>query len=442
MTSPRSSRTLFGTVAIAGAAVTLLAIIIVAVYSFIFVPRTPPPEVLFTDPAAAIEVERIDPALAVGALGGVAEVEVVEQAINKARPNTALTILLESPTLTDRQRVGDLLLLAERFVELGDPTRGQLSYQLAATIATLSPSLPDTIRVDTFLQVGKGLLAMGQRDLSAIYLDQALVVAGRSPYLQAAYRRRTLEQLHSIYQSLGRPEEARASMQLLGAVGEGAALPEEPLALPAGIPLAITMDIQAAEARRWAAAQVVARELVERGGRATPESQQALQDALLAEDGLKTPFLQEALAQAPQLSAQIGVLQAQVEWLSVKYRVASKSYGISLVPAWEAQVGQIRSELTKSYETLFALYADLIVALPDASQIDKATEEVLRREVLSGELGLYPNYPEEQRRQQLLAASAQLTATRPNQVIAIGVEVLGDLEIYVLVHQEALTSEN
>lgn len=442
MTSPRSSRTLFGTVAMVGAAVTLLAIIVVAVFSFVSVSRTPPPEVLFTDPAAAIEVEKIDPALAVGGLGGVAEDEVVEQAISKARPNTALTILLQSPTLTDRQRVGDLLLLAERFVELGDPTRGQLSYQLAATIATLSPSLPDTIRVDTFLQVGKGMVALGQPDLSAIYLDQALVVAGQSPYLQAAYRRRALEQLHSIYQSLGRPEKARASMQLLGAVGEGAALPEEPLTLPAGIPLAITMDIQAAEARRWAAAQVVARELVERGGRATPESRQALQDALLAEDGLKTPFLQEALAQALQLSAQIGVMQAQVEWLSVKYRVASRGYGISLAPAWEAQVGQIRSELAKSYETLFALYADLIVALPDASQIDKATEEVLRREVLSGELGLYPNYPEEQRRQQLLAASAQLAATRPDQVIAIGVEVLGDLEIYVLVHQAALTSEN
>jgi hypothetical protein len=118
------------------------------------------------------------------------------------------------------------------------------------------------------------------------------------------------------------------------------------------------------------------------------------------------------LAAAAQLSRKIDITIAQIEWLSTKYRVARQAYGLSLVPEWEADAEQIRADLTKTYETLFALYADLIVALPEVSQIDKATEERLRREILTGELGRYPNYPEEQRRKQLWTL-APLITTQP-----------------------------
>jgi hypothetical protein len=442
MARTKPSRTLFGPLALVGAVVVLLAITIVALVSYLLIPPPPPPEVLVTDPGVALEIGAIDPALAIAELGGVAEAEVVRQAIERARPNTALAVLINSPRLGDRQRAGDLLLLAERFIRNEDFIRAQLSYHLAASIATLSPDLPDTIRVDTFLQVGKGLAGLNEIELSVLYLDQAFAVAAHSPGLPAVYRQRTFEQLQPIYEKIGSRDRARASLNMLTTLGGAGALPDEALALPAPGPVATSSEVQAAEARRWAAAQIVAQELVERGGQATPESRQALQEALLAEDGVKMPFFRGALADAPQLLAQIGVIQAQIEWLSIKYRVARKTYGISLVPAWEAQVEQVRSELTKSYETMYTLYADLVVALPDASQLDKATEEALRREVLSGELGLYPNYPAEQRRRQLLAASEALVAARPSRALQLASVEISDLDIYILDHQDALATDN
>ena len=103
------------------------------------------------------------------------------------------------------------------------------------------------------------------------------------------------------------------------------------------------------------------------------------------------------------------------------------------MPEWEAQAEQIRADLTKTYENLYALYADLIIALPEVSQIDKATEEKLRREVLAGELGRYPNYPEEQRRQQLLDATNQLITTQPELNIFVGISQIANRPVYRLI---------
>jgi hypothetical protein len=117
----------------------------------------------------------------------------------------------------------------------------------------------------------------------------------------------------------------------------------------------------------------------------------------------------------------------------VKYRIARRGYGISLVPEWESQAESIRAELTKSYELLFALYADLIVAIPNADQIDLATEEVLRRENLAGILGRYPNYPAEQRLAQLLQATAHLVESRPGEKMRVVVLPYAGVDSFVLV---------
>ena len=111
------------------------------------------------------------------------------------------------------------------------------------------------------------------------------------------------------------------------------------------------------------------------------------------------------------------------------------------MPEWEAEAEQIRADLTKTYETLFALYADLIIALPEVSQIDKATEERLRREILVGELGRYPNYPEEQRRKQILDASHQLITTQPELNVFVGVGEVAGREMYRLISPEVSDSQ-
>ena len=138
------------------------------------------------------------------------------------------------------------------------------------------------------------------------------------------------------------------------------------------------------------------------------------------------------LSQTPQVSTQISVVEARIDWLAIKYRVARGGYGISLVPEWEGDAEAIRADLTKSYELLFALYADLIVAMPDATQIEIASEEILRREILVGELGRYPNYPRQQRIEELDTATAIIVQSKPGNEMRVVVLPYGGVDSFVL----------
>jgi hypothetical protein len=389
-------------------------------------------------PLNYITVEEIDPALALASLGGVAESEVIIQAIRKDRPETALAALLYRPTLSDKETAGDFLLLATAYQTKNNREKTIFSNQMAGLIATLSPNLPDTARIDIFLQAGENLKELTEPEWSKFYFDQALVVASASPFLSAAYRHQVLERLQQNYLSLGQRELARQSLDLtanppkssLGTEAQLFILPQTVQAI------ALPQIIQDAEARRWEKAQELAALLVERGGKAPPAAIEALKEALLTEDSEKLPYYDRELAAAAQISRKIDIVLAKIEWLSIKYRLARRAFGLSIVPEWEAQTEQIRAELTKTYETLFTLYADLIIALPQISQIDKATEERLRREVLAGELGRYPNYPEEQRRKQLLDAVSQLIATQPELKVFVGVGQAAGREMYRLMSPE------
>ncbi len=393
-----------------------------------------------------ITLNEIDPAMALASLGGVAEADVIIEAIRKGRPETALTGLLYGPTLSDKETAGDFLLLAAAYTGNGNPQKASFSYQMAGLVATLSPNLPDTVRADLFLEAGEKLLELEQPEQAKFYLDQAFLVAAKSPFLQAAHRRAIFERLQKDYVTLNENynffearELARQSLNLMARPVAAALDPDkQSFILPqTSEAIALPQAIQEAEATRWSRAQELAALLVERGGKAPERAVEALKEALIAEDKQKAPFYDNELATAAQISRQIDITLAKINWLSTKYRLARQAYGLSIVPEWEAQADQIRADLTKTYETLFALYADLIVALPEVSQIDKATEERLRREILAGELGRYPNYPEEQRRRQLLDATNQLIITQPDLNVFVGVGELAGQEIFRLYSPEA-----
>jgi hypothetical protein len=340
--------------------------------------------------------------------------------------------------LSDKESAGDFLLLAGAYNAQGNPEKAIFCYQMAGLIAALSPNLPDTARADIFLEAGEQLSELNQADWAKFYLDQAFVVATESPFLQGAHRRSVFERLQKDYLRLNERELARKSLdQTAKPLGSAADPGTQLFILPqASEAIALPLSTQEAEANRWSRAQELAALLVERGGRAPEAAKEALKEALLAEDEEKLSFYSQELNAAAQLSRKIDITIAQIEWLSTKYRIARGAYGLSLVPEWEAQAEQIRAELTKTYEALYAFYADLIVALPEVSQIDKATEERLRREVLAGELGRYPNYPEEQRRKQLLDASSQLLTTQPELGLFVGVGQAAGREMYRLISPE------
>ena len=416
------------------AATVLLVLVGVASLGAFFLLREQPFDVPeWQDPLTLVEPGRIDPALAVAGLGGVSDGDLSAKALAQGRSDTALAILVFSPSIGDRESAGDFLLLANHLRNDNRPDLATASYRLAGTIATLSPDLPDTVRADTFVLAGEGLARLEQFGLAQLFFDQAFNIAMASPYLQAATRRTVFQRLHQGYQIIGDRERAHVSLERSAEPFPAVSVVESPPVLPVAESPLVSLEVQQAEAARWKAAQALSNALVVRGGYAPPELVTALREALVTEDQVKLPYYDAQLAATPQLSVQISVVQARINWLSVKHRVARRGYGVSLVPEWEVQAEEIRAELTKSYELLFALYADLIVATPNAEQIDLATEEILRRENLAGTLGRYPNYPAEQRIAQLLQATAQLVELRPGEKMRVVVLPYGGVDSFVLV---------
>ena len=437
----RSAPSKFGVISVISAVVVLILIVGLATFSFLTLPEEPPPPVeTFDNPVVAVSPDEVDPALAISLLAGVALDDVIEQAINKARPGTALATIISSPDLSAKEAAGSLLLLGDKFGQREESALAILSYQLAGTMATLSPDLSDTLRADIFLQAGIGLTRLERPILAKIYLDQANLVVGESPYLQAAYRQDVFSGLNRAYLALGLKAEARQSLERSLDPPNLGALPERPLVLPAKQEIALPIQVQEAEARRWRAAQFVVKDLVERGGIVQPEALEALQVALLAEDEAKSIYFAEAVQAEAQLSGKVNIVQAKIAWQSIKYRIAKGEFGLSLVPQWEASVDQIKADLTVGHEELYRLYGDIIVAIPIAEDIDRATEESLRRQVLAGQLGHYPDYPAEPLKMQLLEASARLIETQPSTELRVSYLSVDSTDYYTLISDRDVIS--
>lgn len=387
----------------------------------------------WSDPLTMVNNRGIDPALAIAGLGGVSDRDLVAQALTEGRADTAFAILVFSPSISDRESAGDFILLADRYQKDNQRDRAAYCYRLAGTIGTLSPELPDSVRADTFILAGEGLARLGEFGLAQLYLDQAYNVATVSPYVQPAIRRTLFQRLHKGYQAIGDRERARASLDLSAEPFATVAVAEPPPVLPVAEVPPMPLEVQQAEAARWQSAQKLTQQLIERGGRAPENSVRELASLLVYEDQLRLPTYDAQLTAATQIAAQVSIVQARINWLVMKLRIARGGYGLSLVPEWEAQAEQVRADLTKAYELLFALYAEQIVAMPDANQIEVASEEVLRREILAGTLGRYPNYPAQQRIKQLMEATARLVQSRPGAEMRVVVLPYGGVDSFVLV---------
>jgi len=414
-----------------------MIILLVTVVTFFFTRRLDTPDTTaqllktLDSPQSILSPKEIDPALALISLGGVAEQEVIAEAIQKSRPETALSVLLFTPFLPDRERAGQFVALGQVYGQDNNKTKAIFSYYQAAQIAIISPDIPDTVRADVLLQASTGLVALNDQDLTPFYLQQTFIIASASPFLQAIQRRAIFERLHKIYSDLDDRAMARQSLDLSANPPALTALTESAMLLAAPQP-ENPSETSAAESARWLAAQQLAALLVERAGKAPPEAYKNLHDALLAEDEQKLTLLDQQLASTPQLSTQINLLAAEIKWLSIKYRVAKQGYGFSLVPEWEATVSEIESQLGERYSTIFTLYGELIVALPELSQINQATEEAVRREILVGETGQYPDYPREIRKQQLLEVVNQLSNTQPELKVMLDVGRVAGRDTYIL----------
>ena len=68
----------------------------------------------------------------------------------------------------------------------------------------------------------------------------------------------------------------------------------------------------------------------------------------------------------------MGIAEAKVYWLIIKYRVARGAYGLQLVPAWTEALSDVEAELNAAYRELHDTHDEQISTFSDTRAVDQA----------------------------------------------------------------------
>ena len=394
--------------------------------------RQPAVNDVWTSPLAGVKAEAIAPDLAVLTLAGEADERIIRAALDADETETAYATLANSALLTDNLRSGGWLLLA-RQLQAQDPARAAVAYQTALDLASLGPSIGDMGRAELSLQAARGFTALEKDKLARLALTQAESIARDSVTLLPAQRRSLLGQVADVYQTLGDTKAARGIREHIdaNAAGPGIAVNTRSQLLPTlrgGVVLPEQV-VSAIAARQNAAADMAARWLSTVGG-GRDTLVQTLGQALAAEDVVRTEFYQTA--DQLSLADRLALLHDKLAWFVVKYRVAQRGYGVSLVPEWEAQVADIAAALSSTYTELINGYGQQLDTL-DATEAVQARVELLRQGVLWTRLGLFPDANAEKAlSEQLAEASRQLRARQGNAGLTVIGQDIDGQRFYLL----------
>jgi hypothetical protein len=405
-------RTLWILLAVIG----ILIVVAVASVVIFLLLQQQPQTTGWQDPIAAILPEEVAEDLALYPLAGAGELDTVDAAIDNGDLETAYATLVFGMDLSDAQRIGRSILLGERFTSAEKPERAALAYQQITDTAVLSPELNDPARADALLASGRGWAVLGEEDRAMEAYDQVYLIAVKSPYLQMANRRDLLSALETAYRDLGAGQRAEESRDAIIELDQQTT-PHPPVS-PGEVPdllqgesVISSPEVGALEeARRQAAYALL--EPLSAGSEPPADLVAGLAQALQAEDAAKLVLYQQELDSTTQPNRRISVNQQLVRWLALKYKIASRGFGISLVPEWEEGVADIQSELSKAWEGLFFDYEDWVTSLPDAALIGPGSYAVRRQVLLDGRLGRYPNYPVEQLADKMQDAARNLISSQ------------------------------
>jgi hypothetical protein len=391
----------------------------------------------------AVKVANVAPDLAVLSLAGESDERVIKAALDAGEMETAYAGLAYSVLLPDATRSGQWLLLAGRYAggadaaaKPVDPARTQLAYQTALDQAALSPGLGDVTRAGMSLQVARGLASIskapGTAALARLALKQAENVARYSLTLLPAQRRDTFEQVIAGYRRSGDQQAATNLQNQIGPASAGPGVKLPPAAdLLAGLRGSIVLpaDVTEALVARQQAAASVAATWLQSDANARRELTSTLGTALVAEDTARSAFYDTLgdLSQADQLA----MLHDRINWLTIKYRVARRAYGTSLVPEWEGQVADIATTLAAAYTDLINGYGRQLDTL-EAGDAAVGRLQLLQEGLLWSRLGLFPDHAEDALRTQLIEAAHQLWIRRGSAGLVIVVQDVGNQHFYLL----------
>ena len=391
----------------------------------------------WADPVSLINVNRVAPATGLLRLAGKDDITAINSALKEGDVESAYSLLVLSPNLSDEERIGSLILIAKRYAASGDVSGVQNVVRQINLIAVLSPTLSDLARADALLQAGEQLQALKLTNEALGTFNQARTIALHSVYLRPAHRKHILDRLIPAYSALGLGREAWEELEVALEAGTLAQKSDVEVVPPVLSELRLKdyshPEVQAAVADREKQATVLAEYIRDRGGKVSQSLVDSVVRALLVEDARRQGVYQAELLRAPQLVDKIALMHDRVNWLTLKYAIALRAQGLSLMPAWEKQVGAIQSELAKARQDLYALYGDWIVTLPEASKVNRAWLELFRLELQMGRLGLYPNYPEEQLIAKMKEATRTLIAEGVDQSMRVDTVSKGEFPTFVLV---------
>jgi tetratricopeptide (TPR) repeat protein len=370
-------------------------------------------------PIGQIRPEQVEPSLALASLAGVDDVDLVTASLEEGELDTAYATILFSTQLSDGEHVGNLLMLGQRYETAGDRSNAESCYHQASLISTMSPTLSDLARAHSFVETGEGFASWGRRAEALFNYDQAFALALHSPLIRAPHRAGLLEQLALAYEALGEREKATESRSLRAEIlfstegsetspGTGA---EQPIAnFLTQIPAPTLAMVASYEERRVGAVLDLSEFLAgSPSGQAIPEELGTeVTQALVNEDKARSTAYEDELAAASSMVLRIGIAEARADWLLVKYRVALGAYGLQLVPAWSEDVTGIAAELSQARQELHGIYGEQIATFSDATAKNRAWFDILRSEILQGELGTYPEYPAEELISELTEVSTRL----------------------------------
>jgi hypothetical protein len=420
-------------------AVALLAVVgLVLIGAYYFLSRQTVASTAWSDPQALVRADAVAPDVAVLTLTGEPDERIVRAALDAGERETAYATLTYSVLLPDTVRSGQWLVMANAYSG-SDPERARVAHQAALDLAALGPTLGDPARADVSLQVARGLTSLEQPGTTPqLAVAQAENIARYSLTLLPAQRRDILSRVASAYDSLGQPEAAELVRDNVASYSAGPGLvvqrPDPLLPTLRGTVVLPPDVIAALSARQQAAASLAARWLSSGPGDRDVLAA-TLGEALEQEDAARSALY----ATLPNLDSadQIALLHDQVNWLSVKLRVARGDYGLALVSSWEEQSASLASELAVVYTALINGYGRLLDTL-DPVEAAPARQELLRQGVLWVRLGLFPDQAaEESLARQLAEASRELWSRQGGVGLTIVSQTENGLLLYLLAGSDA-----
>ncbi len=303
--------------------------------------RNPQQPALGGDPLAAVHTDQVLPQLALRQLAGDGADGLFLQAMQAGQLETARVILSYVTDMNPTAQAGRLAQLGRAYQEAGEGATAAQVYRLMLPTAVLDVAMSPLERAQLLVQAAKGMIAGGQLAGARSAAIQAQLIATQTPDLLPAQRGQIYAELKGLAGGLKDPTFAAKVNDLARnpfLSPQGVLIPHridtfgERLPYDAGIDAAIS-------AREQAATLLADRIALTNGVDIEPE-RQALAQALLAEDQVRSQFYQQARGGTVSLPQQTWLLGDRIGWLVTKLRIAQLGYGISVLPEWEAEGGR------------------------------------------------------------------------------------------------------